>query len=133
MHHGMSPSKILESQSYKYSFPHVSQLLYPSVRLDNILGQYYHFTQIPKHVVIDPDTGLSPTYQIVICFDSNYHDLSKKDAQDAPAARLEMMRIPMSSRFREPISTIIDKNTSKWLGFLRADLFNPQIDGLALL
>ena len=43
------------------------------------------------------------------------------------------MRIPLSSRFREQISAIIDKETSKWLGFLRVDLLNPQTDGLALL
>jgi hypothetical protein len=27
----------------------------------------------------------------------------------------------------------MDKETSKWLGFLRIDLLNPQIDGLTLL
>ena len=27
----------------------------------------------------------------------------------------------------------MDKKTSKWLGFLRIDLLNPQIDGLMLL
>jgi hypothetical protein len=43
------------------------------------------------------------------------------------------MRIPLSSHFREPISAIIEKETSKWLGFLPVDMLNPQTDGLALL
>jgi hypothetical protein len=87
----------------------------------------------PKHATIDPKTRLSPTYQIVVKIDTNYRYYSKQDAQEATAARLEATRIPLSSRYREPISAIIDKETSKWLGFLRIDLQNPQIYGIVLL
>jgi hypothetical protein len=76
---------------------------------DGISGQFYHFTQIHKHATIDPKTRLSLTYQIIIRFDTNYKDYSKQEAQEAVAARLEMMRIPLSSRFQEPISTIMTK------------------------
>jgi hypothetical protein len=43
------------------------------------------------------------------------------------------MRIPLATCFREPICAIVDRLSSKWLGFLKIDLLNPQIDGLALL
>lgn len=49
--------------------------------------------------------------------------MSKQEAQEAA----------FISSGLEPINIIIDKNTSKRLGFLRMDLLNPQIDGLALL
>jgi hypothetical protein len=133
VYHTNTDSEIMKYHTYRHSFPHVVQQLYPSVRPDGISGQFRHFTQIPKHVTIDPDTGLSSTYQIVIRFDSNYRDLTKQDAQEAANAHLEMMRIPLATRFREPVSTIIDKDSAKWLGFLRIDILNPQIDGLALL
>jgi hypothetical protein len=44
-----------------------------------------------------------------------------------------MMRIPLATRFREPVCTIVDKASSKWLGLLKIDLFNPHTNGLALL
>jgi hypothetical protein len=40
-------------------------------------------------------------------------------------AVLEMMHVPLSARICEPISTIDDKDTSKWLRVLRIDLQNP--------
>jgi hypothetical protein len=85
------------------------------------------------HVTIEPTTGLSPAYMIVICFDNNYPGLSKQEVQEAAASRFEMMNIPLAPRYHEPISTIVDKESSQWLGFLRVDLLNPQVDGLALL
>jgi hypothetical protein len=41
-----------------------------------------------------------------------------------------MMNIFLASYFRERVSATIDKETSKRLGFLKIDLFNPQVDGL---
>ena len=43
------------------------------------------------------------------------------------------MHIPLATRFREPICAIVDRASIKWLGFLKVDLLNPHIDGLALL
>jgi hypothetical protein len=44
-----------------------------------------------------------------------------------------MMRIPLATRFREPVCAIGNRLTSKWLGFLKIDLLNPHIDKIALL
>jgi hypothetical protein len=74
---GMPTSEITECLSYRHSFPRAIQALYPSVRPDALSGQYYHLIQLPSHVNIDPTIGLSPTYQIVIRFDTNYTDFSK--------------------------------------------------------
>jgi hypothetical protein len=124
---------MLVQLSYRHSFPRVTQALYPSVRPDALPGQHYHLTQLLSHVNIDPITGLSPTCQIVIRFDTNYCDFSKLDVQEAAASRFEVMRIPLATRFCEPICAIVDRASTKWLGFLKVDLLNPHTDGLALL
>jgi hypothetical protein len=130
---GMPESEIQECLSYRHSFPRVAQTLYPSSRPDTLPGQYYHLTQLPSHVDMDPTTGLSRTYQLVIRFDNNYRDFSKTDVQEAATSRFETMRIPFAARFREPICTIVDQASMKWLGFIKVDLLNPHTDGLALL
>jgi hypothetical protein len=106
---GMPASEITECLSYRHSFPRVTQALYPSVCPDALPCQYYHLTQLPFHVNIDPTTGLSPTYQIVIRFDTNYQDFSKLDVQEAAASRFEVISIPLATRFREPICAIVDR------------------------
>lgn len=110
---GMPTSEITECLGYRHSFPRVPQTLYPSTRPDTLPGQYYHLTQIPSHINVDPTTGLSPTYQIVIRFDINYRDLSKHDVQEAATSRFEMMRIPLATLFREPICAIVDRASTK--------------------
>ena len=130
---GMPASEIIKCLSYRHSFPRVLQTLYPSVCPDAMPGQHYHLTRLPSHINIDPTTGLSPTYLLVIRFDTNYKDFSKIDVQKAAASRLEVMRIPLATRFPEPICAIADRASMKWLGFLKVDLLNPHTDGLALL
>jgi hypothetical protein len=78
-------------------------------------------------------TGLSHTYQVVIRFDNNYRDFSKADVQEAATSRFETMRISLATRYREPICAIVDRASTKLLGFLKVDLLNPHTDGLALL
>ena len=129
----MPALEITKCLSYRHSFPRALQTLYPSIHPNALPGQYYHLTQLPSHVNIDPTTGLSPTYQLVIRFDTNYKDFSKLDVQEAAASRFEVMHIPLATRFREPICAIVDRASTKWLGFLKVDLLNPHIDGLALL
>jgi hypothetical protein len=129
----MPDSEIRECLSYRHSFPRVCQALYPSVHPDGVPGPYYHLTQLPSHVDIDPTTGLSPTYQLVIRFDNNYRYFNKTNIQEATTSHLEMMRIHLATRFREPVCAIVDRATTKWLGFLKIDLLNPHTDGLALL
>jgi hypothetical protein len=82
---------------------------------------------------MDPTIGLSHTYQLVIRFDNNYRDFSKTDVQEATTSCFETMHIPLVARFREPICTIVDQASTKWLGFLKVDLLNPHTDELALL
>ena len=82
---------------------------------------------------MDPATGLSPTYQIVIRFDYGYHGMRKHEVQDAALSRLEAMGIQIAPCYKESISAIINKETKTWLGFLRIDLLKPEIDGLNLL
>jgi hypothetical protein len=130
---GMPASEVQEFLSCRHSFPHVPQRLLPSVRPDGIPDQYLHLTQIPQGIPIDSITGLSHSYQILIRFDFGYNEMSKVDVQEAAIARFEEMNIPLSTRYREPVSALIHPHTKKWLGFLKVDLLNPNTDGIALL
>jgi hypothetical protein len=128
---GTPSSEIQEYLHCRHAFPHVPQLLYPSTRPDGIAGQYYHLTQLPQNSEIDFATGLAPTYQVTIRFDTNYHNMTKIEVQQAAHARLEQMRISLANRFRKPIAALVTQ--SGWMGFLKLDLLNPASDGLALL
>lgn len=129
----MPDPEVLEFHSCRHAFPHVAQKLYPSSRPDGIPGQYLHLTQIPIDTEIVQSTGLSQSYQIIIRFDADYHHMSKQEVQEAATARFEQMKIPLASRYREPVSAIVNRKTHGWLGFLRADLLNPEQDAIALL
>ena len=109
------------------------QLLYPSTCLDGISGQYLHLIQIPSGCLVDAITSLSPTYQIVIRFDYVYQGMKKQEVQEATLSRLETMEIQVASRYRQPVSVIINKDTKTLLGFLQIDLLNPKQDGIGLL
>jgi hypothetical protein len=113
--------------------PHVPQRLLPSAQPDGIPGQYLHLIQIPQGISVDSVTGLSHSYQILICFDFGYNEMSKVDVQEAAIACFEEMNIPLSTCYREPVSALIHPHTKKWLGFLKVDLLNPNTDGIALL
>lgn len=128
---GTPNTEIQEYLNYRHAFPHVPQALFPSVRPDGTQGQYYHLTQLPVDTDIDTDTGLAPTYQVTIRFDNHYHTMSKSEVQNAAIARLGLMRIPLSNRFREPVTALVTQ--SGWMGFLKIDLLNPATDGIALL
>lgn len=129
----MPDTEVLEFHSCRHAFPHVPQVLYPSIRPDGLPGQYLHLTQIPKDTEIVESTGLSQSYHIIIRFDSDYHRMTKQEVQDAATARFAQMKIPLANRYREPVSAIVHRKTHGWLGFLRVDLLNPEVDGLALL
>lgn len=97
--HGTPPSEIQEYFQCQHSFPHVPQQLFPTARPDGKPGQYYHLTQIPHNTDIDLNTGLSPTYQVIIRFDGHYHSMTKIEVQQAAHRRLETMRIPLAIQF----------------------------------
>jgi hypothetical protein len=59
--------------------------------------------------------------------------MRKDDVQEAARARFEAMGIPLATRFREPISALINRHTKTWLGFLKDDMQNPERDAIALL
>lgn len=59
--------------------------------------------------------------------------MTKQEVQQAAHICLETMRIPLASRFREPIAALVSQQNTGWLGFLKLDLLNPSIDGIALL
>jgi hypothetical protein len=59
--------------------------------------------------------------------------MSKVEVQEAAVARFEAMNIKLATRYREPISAIVHPHTKKWLGFLKVNLLNPNVDGIALL
>ena len=102
-------------------------------KLDGLPRQYFHLTQIPYGIDIDPITGLSHSYQILICFDSHYNEMKKDDVQEAERAHFEAMGIPLATKFREPVSVLINCHTKTWLGFFKADLQNPENGAIALL
>ena len=129
----MLESEVQEYHTCRHSFPHVPQQLYPASRPDGLVGQFYHLTQIPTGTAVDTQTGLSHTHQIVIRFDTGYHEMTKPVVQAAALARFESMGIPLANRFREPVSALVHPHTKTWLGFLKVDLLNPSTDGIALL
>lgn len=130
---GTPDAEIQEYFQCRHAFPHVPQQLFPTIRPDGQPGQYYHLTQIPQNTEIDIVTGLSPTYQVTIRFDRNYHTMTKLEVQQAAHSRLELMSIPLANRMREPIAALVSPQNAGWLGFLKLDLLNPATDGLALL
>jgi hypothetical protein len=92
------------------------------VRPNGLPGQYFHLTQIPYGIDVDPIIGLSRPYQILICFDSRYNEMQRDDVQEAAKARFEAMGIALANRFRELVSALINRHTKTWLGFLKVDL-----------
>jgi hypothetical protein len=66
-------------------------------------------TQILYGTNVDPVTSLARSYQIVIRFDSGYHEMKKAEVQEAAHARFDAMGIPLASRFREPVSALIHR------------------------
>jgi hypothetical protein len=89
---------------------------------------------LPKFSIdVDPGTGLSRSYQTLICFDYGYNEMRKDDVQEAAWARFEAMGITLANRFCKPVSALINHNTKTWLGFIKVDLQNPEKDTIALL
>jgi hypothetical protein len=119
-HSSMPDSEIREYNACRHAFPHVPQSLFPMSRPDGLLGQYFHLTQIPYGIDVDPVTGLSRSYQILIRFDSGYNTMRKDDVQEVARTRFQAMGIALANRIREPVSTLITGTlrpgwaSSKW-------------------
>jgi hypothetical protein len=119
---GMPDSEMREFNSYRHAFPHVPQQLFPMSRSDGLPGQYLHLIQVLCGIDVDPITGLSRSYQILIRFDTGYNDMHKEDVQEAGRARFEAMDILLANHFRESVSAFINRQTKTWLGFIKVDL-----------
>jgi hypothetical protein len=129
----MHESEMHEYNACRHAFLHVPQTLFPKTRPDGLPGQYFHLTQIPYGIDVDSIIGLSRSYQILIRFDSGYNEMRKDDVQEAARARFEAMGIPLATRFREPISALINRHTKTWLGFLKDDMQNLKGDRTFIL
>ena len=68
----------------------------------------------------------------MVRFDSGYHEMKKLEVQDATIAGFAIIRIPLATRYREPVVAFGHPKTKNWLGFLKANLLNPNLDALAL-
>jgi hypothetical protein len=86
VHFGMHESEMHEYNACRHAFLHVPQTLFPKTRPDGLPGQYFHLTQIPYGIDVDPITGLSRSYQILIRFDSSYNEMRKDNVQEAARA-----------------------------------------------
>ena len=122
-----------EYRSSRHAFLHVPQRLFPFSRPNGTLCQYLHLTQLLYGCDTHPKIGLSLAYQIILHFDHGYFGMKKQEVQDAAVACFELIGIPIAQCFREPISTIIYKETHNWLDFIKVDLLNHDSDGIALL
>lgn len=48
--------------------------------------------------------------------------MTKEEVQTATASRFQLMGIQIANTLHEPISALVNRQTSKWLGFLKVDL-----------
>ena len=129
----MPKSEKQEYHSCRHAFLHVPQKLYSFSRPDGIPGQYLHLTQVPHGCDVDPKICLSMTYQSILCFDYGHFGMKKQKVQEATAACFELMGIHIALHFREPILAINHKlDIQNWIGFIKVDLLNFQVDGLVL-
>ena len=83
------------SQLCKIAFPHVKQLLYPLERPDGKGGQHFNLTQLPIETKVDPGTGLSFDYHIVVFFERPSTDYTHNEILTMATARLAHMSIEM--------------------------------------
>ena len=59
--------------------------------------------------------------------------MHKQEVQETTASRLETMGILVATHYYELISALVQKEKRRWLGFLRIDLLNLEIDGIVVL
>ena len=126
------------SQLFKIAFPHVKQLLYPLERPDGKGGQHFNLTQLPIETKVDPGTGLSFDYHIVVFFERPSTDYTHNEILTMAIARLAHMSIEMGIGLAEPIYIPCKEKerNSKikfWTGTIKSHLKNPKIDGIGML
>ena len=83
-----SEKEATELLTMVFSYPHVSQTLFPLVRPDGIEGQHFNITQLPFEVETDPDTGLSYDYQVAIYFRKPTRQYTHEEILNSTQSRL---------------------------------------------
>ena len=91
------------SQTNKIAFPHLRQLLYPLERPDGKGGQHYNLTQLPIETEVDPGTGLSLDYHVVVYSDKPAIDYALNEILTMVTTRLSHMKIELGIGLAEPI------------------------------
>jgi len=126
------------SQLCKIAFPHVKQLLYPLERPDGKGGQHFNLTQLPIETEVDPGTGLSLDYHIVVFFDRPTTDYTHAEILTMATNRLAHMSIEIGTGLAEPIYIPCkekEKNSKIkfWTGTIKIHLKHPRVDGIGML
>ena len=117
-----------------FSYPHVSQTLFPLERPDGIEGQHFNITQLPFEVEVDPDTGLSYDYQVAIYFQKPSKQYTHEEILKLTQARLKDMRIALGTKIAEPIAILCKNGSARhWSGTIKLHLKHPGVDGINLL
>jgi hypothetical protein len=120
------------------AFPRVPQILYPTAREDQVLGQHYNLTQIPFEVEVHPDTGLSLDFHVTIFFERPQTAFGHDEILDMALKRFEEMKIPLGTNIRHPISILCKHTKTReepriWVGILKVHLLQPEVHGIDLL
>ena len=126
------------SQINRIVFPRVKQLLYPLERPDGKGGQHFNLTQLPIETEVDPGTGLSLDYHVVVYFDKPATDDTHNEVLSMATARLSHMNIELGIGLAEPIYIPCkekERNSKVkfWTGTIKIHLKNPKIDGIGML
>lgn len=131
---GRSDKEATELLTAVFSYPHVTQALYPIARPDGIEGQHYNITQIPFEVETDPDTGLSYDYQVAIYFKKPSRQYTHEEILALTQARLREMKIALGNKIAEPIAILCKNGSARhWSGTIKLHLKHPGVDGINLL
>ena len=59
--------------------------------------------------------------------------MKKIEVKEASTTCFEKMDILLANRYREPLVAFVHPKTKNWLGFLKLDFLNPNLDALTLL
>ena len=119
--------------STQIAFPKTLQQLWPCFYSDNVLGQQYHFTQIPYDVEVDNLTWYAKMYQILLHFENPLKPYTSKEIVELVNKRFQKMDIALGD-ILEPIAPLCSpKDSRPWNGMVKVHLKNPKKDAKALL
>ena len=133
------PCKEVEGlECVSISYPRVPQILYPSERSDDIMGQHLNLTQLPQEIEINPISKLSLDFHIVIHFQLSNNPLLQNHITELVKDRLNDIKILLRTNLIESISILcmsVKRGGVKgvWADIVKLHLLNSHIDEIALL